>query len=148
MARLIDFRPPRIAMGLALVAFAAHGLLRIPAHEALMLPAAMLGGVGFAVMIRAWWLFRVAGTAVCPTAESSILITHDIYALTRNPMYLGIMLMLVALGLAFGGLSLYLAPVAFFFVMDRVFCPFEEQKSLCEFGAEYADYRERTRRWL
>jgi len=49
---------------------------------------------GFGIMMRAWWLFRQHQTAICPTAETTLLITDDIHAFTRNPMYLGMVLML------------------------------------------------------
>ena len=56
--------------------------------------------------------------------------------------------MLLGLALATGGLAFYAAASIFALIMDRVFCPFEEQKSLREFGSEYAAYRQQTRRWL
>ena len=40
------------------------------------------------------------------------------------------------------------ATLAFFAIMDRVFCPFEELKARQEFGSEYAGYRQRVGRWL
>jgi len=33
-------------------------------------------------------------------------------------------------------------------VMDRVFCPYEEQKSVAEFGDDYLAYKRHVRRWL
>ena len=95
--RMLRYKPPRIAMTLLLVAAALQPL--VPATWTVV-PASLAGGVliavlGFGIMLRAWWLFRAHQTAICPNAETTSLLTHDIYGLTRNPMYLGIVLMLL-----------------------------------------------------
>ena len=146
--RLIAFRPPRIALSFVLIAIAAHWLLPLQLHDSRPAAAAAAGLAGFALMIRAWWLFRLADTAICPTAASTTLITRDVFLLSRNPMYLGIALMLTGLALSVGSLPFYVAAVAFFAAMDLVFCPYEEQKAHREFGAEYRAYMHEVRRWL
>ncbi len=88
------------------------------------------------------------GTAICPTAHTSLLITDDVFRLTRNPMYLGIVLMLLGAALGSGGLFTYLAALTFFLIIDAVFCPYEEHKLSQSFGEDFADYRHRVRRWL
>ena len=99
-------------------------------------------------MLRAWWLFRREATAICPTATTTALVTDDVFRLTRNPMYLGIVLMLLGVAFASGGVAFYVAALAFFLIIDSVFCPFEEQKLRRAFGEEYASYATRVRRWL
>jgi protein-S-isoprenylcysteine O-methyltransferase Ste14 len=148
MNPLIDYKPPRIAMGLAGLAAATYVAIPLRLHTGLPLAAALLALLGFALMIRAWWLFKLAGTAVCPTHTATSLITHDVFSVTRNPMYLGIFLMLTAPGMASGGAAFYGAAIAYFVLMDRLFCEFEEEKSRAEFGDEYISYTRRVRRWL
>lgn len=148
MHRLIEHRPPRIAMGFVLIAIAAHVLAPLPLHPALPATAIITAAAGFLIMIRAWWLFRIAATAICPTATSTSLLTHDIYSVSRNPMYLGIILMLAALALALGTAPFYLAVTGFAIVMNQVFCPYEERKALAEFGDRYQAYAQSVRRWL
>lgn len=99
-------------------------------------------------MIRAWWLFRIANTAICPTETATSLVTHDVFSFSRNPMYLGMSMILAALGLAMGSAPFYAALAGFCLIMDRVFCPYEEQKSQAEFGSSYEDYVQSVRRWL
>jgi protein-S-isoprenylcysteine O-methyltransferase Ste14 len=125
-----------------------HVLRPVVLHQPLPVIATVVGTGGFLLMIRAWWLFRNAGTAVCPTARSTVLITSDVYRLTRNPMYLGITLMIAAPGMATGSLSFYLAAAAFAVVIDRLYCPHEEHKALGEFGHRYRAYKKSVRRWL
>lgn len=148
--RLVDIRPPRIALGLVAAAAALHGLLPIARTVLFASPGigAALGLAGFAAMIRGWWLFRQHRVAICPTAPTARLIARDVYRLTRNPMYLGMTAMLAGLAIGIGSLPFYGAALAFFVIMDRVFLPYEEAKLAASFGGEYDAYRARTRRWV
>jgi protein-S-isoprenylcysteine O-methyltransferase Ste14 len=148
MYNFIEHRPPRIAMSFVLIALAANAFVPLPSHASLPVAAALVAGIGFWLMIRAWWLFRLAETAICPTATATTLVTKGVFAITRNPMYLGIILMLLGLAMVTGSVPFYVAAIAYGVVMDRVFCPYEEQKSVAEFGQEYLDYVGEVRRWL
>jgi len=150
--RMLAYKPPRIAM--ALLATAAALQLMTPAAWAWpQLPKSPAGGtavaaIGFLVMLRAWWLFRIHETAICPTARTTALITNDVYRFTRNPMYLGIVLMLLGTAVGTGGLFFYLAALAFLLIIDFVFCPWEEDKLAREFGDQFNRYGDTVRRWL
>jgi protein-S-isoprenylcysteine O-methyltransferase Ste14 len=114
------------------------------------LPAAgaLLASFGFLVMLRAWWLFRRFETAICPNAETTTLITTDVYRFTRNPMYVGIVLMLLGIAVGTGGLFFYVAALAYFLTIDYAFCPYEEEKLDRTFGPAFREYRQQVRRWL
>ena len=148
--RMLAYKPPRIAMGLLLIA----GALQLaapsiwPSIPALPASGLVVSALGFGVMLRAWWLFRRRSTAICPTAETTSLITEDVYRLTRNPMYLGIVLMLLGVSVATGCVPCLAADLFFFLIIEFVFCPFEEAKLERAFGNEYARYRNAVRRWL
>ena len=148
--RMLTYRPPRIALTLLLSAGVLHIATPaiwpdLPASGA---AGALVALLGFGIMLRAWWLFRTQETAICPTATTTVLITRDVYRLTRNPMYLGILLMLLGAALATGSLPCYLAALAFFLIIDFVFCPYEESRLATSFGGTYASYRRSVRRWL
>ena len=148
--RMLRYKPPRIAMALLLLAAALQ--LLIPAAWT-SVPASLAGGgliavLGFGIMLRAWWLFRKHQTAICPTAETTTLLTHDVYGLTRNPMYLGIVLMLLGTAIAAGGVLFYAAALTFYLIIDYVFCPYEEARLARKFGNTFRRYRKRVRRWL
>jgi len=148
MNHFVDYRPPRIAMSFVLIAVAAHFMLLLPLHPSLPVAALIFGCAGFALMIRAWWLFKLVNTAICPTETSTTLVTQDVFSISRNPMYLGMSLMLGALALAIGTAPFYIAALGFVAVIDRNFCPYEEQKAVAEFGSGYEVYARRVRRWL
>ena len=148
--RMLNYRPPRIALTLSATAAALQYLA--PASwvqpQALPVAGAVLAALGFLIMLRGWWLFRVHNTAICPTALTTTLITDDIYHLTRNPMYLGIVLMILGAALGSGSVFFYLAALTFFLIIDFVFCPYEEDRLGSSFGVEFARYRRSVRRWL
>lgn len=147
---LVSYRPPRIA--LAMLAFAAALHWAVPPADTVVFTAPRTGAVllllGFATMMWAWWLFQRHAVAVCPTAPTKRLLTRGIYALTRNPMYLGMIAMMLGVALYFGTLPFYIATLAYFVLIDRVFCQYEEEKLEAVFGDEYYRYRTRVRRWL
>lgn len=148
--RIIDYRPPRIALLFFLIAVLLHWtapINHINDYSSHMF-GAVLGAVGFSIMMWGWWLFKKHDVAICPTAETTRLVTHAIYRFTRNPMYLGLILMLVGLAIYVGTLPFYLAAIAYFAVINWVFCPYEEAKLVSVFGQEYLNYKSRVRRWL
>jgi protein-S-isoprenylcysteine O-methyltransferase Ste14 len=147
---LIDHKPPRIAMLLLVAATALHWLTPLgerPASPSIGF-AAMLGVAGFTIMTWGWWQFRARKVAICPTAETTQLITDGVFRLTRNPMYLGILLMLTAIAVSVGTVPFAAAAAGFFLVINAVFCPYEETKLEATFRDAYVRYRSRVRRWI
>jgi protein-S-isoprenylcysteine O-methyltransferase Ste14 len=148
--KIIHYRPPRISMLLLILAATLQWAL--PQVRVVLLSSSVLAIFtavsGFAIMIWAWWLFQKAETAICPTENSEVLVTSGIYRLTRNPMYLGLVLMMAGVALWFGTLPYYLATVLFFLVINQFFCPFEEQRLISTFGEQYSGYRRTVRRWV
>lgn len=148
--RILDYRPPRIALLLVLLATASQVALGdlLPAHESLILPGIISGLGGFLLMLRAWWLFKTRDTAICPAAETSVLVVNDVYRWTRNPMYLGIVVMMIGTALASGSLFHYAAAILFFAIIDHSFCAYEEAKLDRLFGEAFGKYARKTRRWF
>lgn len=92
--------------------------------------------------------FQRAGTALRPAPGSSAMVTTGAYRFTRNPMYLGFVL--IALGVAFllGALSSLFVPPILAAILQSQFIVHEEQWMEERFGREYIEYRKRVRRWL
>jgi len=146
--QLLNFRPPRIAMLFVVSAFVINLLISIPVLPALPITAAIAGITGLAIMLRAWRLFKLKETAICPTAKATSLVRYDVYSVTRNPMYLGIILMLTGLALYAGTLPFYVVALIYFLVINNIFCPHEERVLEEIFGDDYRVYRTNVRRWL
>ena len=104
------------------------------------------GGVSLAGIIA----FRRVKTTVNPLRpeQASSLVTGNIYRVTRNPMYVG--LLLVLLGWAIWLLNLWsgLGPVAFMAYITRFQIKPEERALSSLFGEQYAAYTAKVRRWL
>lgn len=148
----VRFPPPFIYLiGLAI----AYGLnMWIPLWIESPEPRWMFGlGVGLAVAGFGFGLWGIATfkrhhTAIIPFHPASLVVTSGPYMITRNPMYVGMT------GLYLGGSllldtwwALVLLPVVVG-IIDRQVIAREERYLLSVFGAEYAGYKEKVRRWL
>lgn len=105
--------------------------------------------LGAALSSWALLLFRREGAELNPTSErKTSLVVRGPFRVTRNPMYLG--LVLVTIGIAFwvGHLPMFAVPVLAFATANCVHIPFEEQKLRREFGVAFDDYLRRVRRWI
>jgi protein-S-isoprenylcysteine O-methyltransferase Ste14 len=94
--------------------------------------------------------FRRAGTTVHPLRpeQSSALVTGGVYRLSRNPMYLSLLLALLALGLGLSNLFALAFAALFVPCMNRFQIVPEERAMERLFGDEFAAYRARVRRWI
>ena len=140
-------RPPRIAMSLVAAAAALHLLFPFTVVPPSSNGGLLVGTAGFSLMMRAWWLFRRSGTAICPTDRASVLLTGDVYGFTRNPMYLGIVAITLGVAMSFGTVPFYVAAALLFAVLNFVFCPYEEQRLRTAFP-DFDAYAARVRRWI
>lgn len=132
------------------IAFALHWLL--PVWETFTFSYPILGtaiGIcGFAIMMWGWWLFQKHNVAICPTADTGKLIFGGPYRFSRNPMYLGIVMIFLGVTLFMGTAPFFLVVAIYFVILNSVFIPFEEQKLGSAFGPAYLEYKKRVRRWL
>lgn len=149
--RLLQWRPPLIALALLLGALALH--FTMPVWGFFVLAVWQVAGVllvaGLVLLLWAFILFKTHANDILPTApHTTVLITTGPYVYTRNPMYLGLALLLMAAGLFFGTLPFFLAAALFYGIINWVHAPFEEQKLERQFGDTYRAYCLRTRRWL
>lgn len=105
--------------------------------------------LALAIVFVAMAQFRLADTQLLPQSKTNnSLVTTGLFAVTRNPMYLGMTLFCLGGALWFGRTPMLLAPVAFFAVANWFFIPFEETKMRRQFGAVFDDYCKRVRRWI
>ena len=112
--------------------------------------AAALALIGFGIDIAGAISFRRAKTTINPMkpAATSALVTSGIYRLSRNPMYVGILFVLVAWAVYLSNAWTLLGPVAFILYINRFQIAPEERTLEARFGAAYSDYKSAVRRWL
>ena len=109
-----------------------------------LLPLA--GGVGLNLMADK--ALHQANTTVKPFEASTTLITTGAFQISRHPMYLGFVLILIGLAILLGSLIPYLVISIFAILMDRVFIQVEERMLKEQFGRTWLDYKARVRRWI
>lgn len=109
----------------------------------------LLGLSAFVVLISVGQ-FMWAKTTSHPInlEKTSTLVTNGIYKFTRNPMYLGMLLFLLALGLFLGNAFNTLLAAGFVSYMNRFQIIPEEKQLEKQFGKEYRMYCKLTRRWF
>ena len=107
----------------------------------------LAGAIGAILAFRA---FGRAETTVDPVRidRASALVTTGIYGLTRNPMYVGLALLLCGWASWLAAPWTIIGPVGFVAFVTRFQIVPEERMLLTRFGDGYAAYRRRVRRWL
>lgn len=111
---------------------------------------AIVGALGVATSLTAVYRFRRAGTTVHPNhpERAALIVTGGPYRFTRNPMYVGLTLVLIGWGLYLASPWAWFGPLALVLYLTR-FQIIPEERILAEkFGAEYEAYRRRVRRWI
>jgi len=112
--------------------------------------ALVVGTAGFAFALLGVREFRSAGTTVDPRVpdQSASLVVRGVYRISRNPMYVGFLLVLIAWGIFLSNLaSLALLP-AFVVYMNRFQIIPEERRMKAKFGEAYHQYEAKVRRWV
>ena len=104
------------------------------------------GGVGLSFYAAA--IFAARDTTKNPCALPTVLVSMMPYTFTRNPMYVGITIVLLGFAVFFGSPVMLAAPILFVVLIDRMVIPKEEDTMERQFGEHYRDYKRRVRRWL
>jgi protein-S-isoprenylcysteine O-methyltransferase Ste14 len=105
--------------------------------------------VGCILPVWAIFLFWREGTEVSPTSLTNRkLVIRGPYQFTRNPMYLGLIMLTLGIAVWVGSWPTMIVPFAVFATANWVHIPFEEAKMRRQFGACYDDYVSRVKRWV
>jgi protein-S-isoprenylcysteine O-methyltransferase Ste14 len=127
-----------------------HRLL--PGTRFLAAPWTLVGllplAAGLSLIVWPVVLMLRRGTTLEPAGTPTALVRQGPFRVSRNPIYLGDVLVLLGVGLLAPSAASLAAPVLFFLVVDGLVIPFEEARLAAQFGEEYAAYRREVRRWL
>lgn len=153
-ASALELKIPPVALGVLVAtlmwfaswvmpAFAFH----FPIHRVLSVTMAAVGAIISGLGIVA---FRQARTTVNPMKPdaASALVVSGVYGLTRNPMYLGFLLMLLGWAIFLSNVLAFLFLPAFIFYMNRFQIQPEERALQSLFGPPFLAYTRQVRRWL
>jgi protein-S-isoprenylcysteine O-methyltransferase Ste14 len=137
-----------------LISIVAMALLNFfgPVIEFARYPWNLLGlvplGVGIALNLIADAAFKKVQTTVKPFEISTALITTGVFGISRNPMYLGMTLILIGIAILMGSLSPLIVIVFFTALMELVFVRTEEKMLEEHFGTAWTDYQAKVRKWI
>jgi protein-S-isoprenylcysteine O-methyltransferase Ste14 len=148
---MLKLPPPIWALVYVLIAAVISWLFGWP--KVPRLPLAPLGislvAISWILPVWAIVLFRREGTEIEPTSPTNRkLITSGPYQFTRNPMYLGLVILTLGIAIWVGAWPMFGASIALFATASWVHIPFEEAKMQRQFGAAYDNYVVRVRRWI
>lgn len=152
--RLLELRipPPIVGLVIGAAMWAAAQVaprLQLPQLVRMGTAIAMLLA-GTLVALGGVWSFRRARTTVNPLKpeKSASLVTSGVYTVTRNPMYLGMAMVLIAWAVFLSSPWMLLGPALFAAYITRFQIIPEERVLDRLFGEPFAEYKTRVRRWL
>lgn len=112
--------------------------------------SAMFVGLGLSFSLSGIRAVRRAGSTVDPRCpeKASCLVSDGIYAVTRNPMYVGVLQFLTAWAVHLQNIGSLLLAGLFVVTLTQLQIRPEERALEQRFGEAYLDYRRRVPRWL
>ena len=145
--------PPPVVLvlvGIAMWLIAQYTPRLAMADETRLWASGILAAIGIGIAGAAIVAFRIARTTVNPMkpANSTTLVAAGIYRLSRNPIYLGDLAVLVAWAVFLAAPWMLAGPVVFMAYIGRFQIAPEERALADRFGEAYRDYRMVVRRWL
>lgn len=143
--------PPLFAILLIITAAALEYFVPLPFRPAspllkvvpfvLLAAAIALAGSAIRTMQR-------RNTTLDPRDTPSALVVTGPFRFSRNPIYLALLLVLAAFGVVFNSLWFFIAIPILMVLLSVLVIPREEQNLTSVFGADYAEYKRRVRRWI
>ncbi len=150
----LELRIPPPLLALAFVGLMC-GLVRNAPLLPVVVPAGLLlanllAAAGASAALFGAVSLAAAKTTINPMAPgaTSALVVTGIYGLSRNPMYLGVVLVLTGLAVFLADLSAFVFPALFVLYINRFQIGPEERILVGVFGDRYRAYAARVRRWV
>lgn len=144
--------PPVVALLVAVIMWGVSRLTPLTAIPAVLryVVAGTLAAIGIALVVAAMLTFRFAKTTIHPQKpeQAAVLVSTSVYRVTRNPMYLGLLLFLCAWAVWRSAPWGLLGPVVFALYIYRFQIAPEERVLAAKFGTAYEQYTARVRRWV
>ena len=130
------------------------GLLQhfLPLYQYVQPPLAYAGVIfvllGIVISAVSANLFVKAETGLLPFEDATTLVTGGLYRFTRNPMYLGMFLMVFGAAFLMGSIGALIPLLVFMLIIRYNFVAGEERFMEAAFGQQYLDYKSNVRRWI
>jgi len=123
-----------------------------PLMRIIVFPLNLIGtlpfGLGIVINLIADTAFKKYNTTVKPFEKPTTLVTSGVFRFSRNPMYLGFVLVLAGIAILMGSLTPFLVIIAFAILIDTIFIRAEEEMLEQTFGDAWLKYKGKVRRWI
>jgi protein-S-isoprenylcysteine O-methyltransferase Ste14 len=103
--------------------------------------------IGAAVLLRCVWDFFAGGGTLAPVDPPKVLVVRGLYRYTRNPMYNGVLAVLLGEAWLFRSAALLLYAAIFVLTVHLFVVLYEEPALRSQFGEQYLAYRRSVPRW-
>lgn len=145
-----NVNPPIVALIYIIIAILLGKFVQIPFAVPVFLSniGFALTFIGFLLGVGAFIEFRKARTTLDPHGSVKSLVVSGVYGFTRNPIYLGFLLMVIGLPLNSGIYWGFLMAPFYTVTMNRLVVEREEAYLEKKFNEQYTGYKSRVRRWL
>ena len=144
------FLPPTHFFTYLIISVILH--LILPIKQIISFPYNLLGIIliiaGIILNLWADRIFKDQKTTVKPDEKPTSLIDYGPFKISRNPMYLGMAIILIGTGIILGSISSFSGSVLFVLAMEFYFIPDEERLMKESFRSDFANYKKKVRRWI
>lgn len=151
MRRFLTRVPPVVVLLVAIVlGFVLPERATAPgdAQWAALLASSALFVAGLVIIARAAREFRRHRTSILPHAQPTHLVRSGPFGWSRNPIYVGMLLLSLVPFAWSGELVALVSPGLYFLYMDRLTIPQEEDRLRQRFPDTFEPYRQQVRRWI
>jgi protein-S-isoprenylcysteine O-methyltransferase Ste14 len=146
---IVRIPSPIWLIALIIAALALDALLGAPAVAQYRPAGGVLILAGTGLCAWAFITFRRLRAQIKPHSEvHATLVASGPFSLSRNPMYLGNLVIGIGAALVSGTLLMWLVPIVVFLLDELVIIPFEERSVERTFGDAFRAYKARVRRWI
>ncbi len=142
--------PPALLVIIVAVIMMIQSKLFILPFKSSWLIASGIVLLGIVIIGMAVWQFKKAKTTVNPMTpnQSNKIVNAGIFSVSRNPMYLGMTIILIGMALLFGELISFIWVIGFVLYMTKFQIKPEERILTEKFGDEFKQYCQAVRRWI
>ena len=142
--------PPILALIMVALIYLSSLVIEPATFDYQTLISILIVGIGLGCALPSFQLFAKYKTTISPfsPSESTALVTIGMYRYSRNPMYLGLVLLTIAATIFFGTWMGVIIVIFFIYLLNLLQIIPEEKALLDLFGEEYVEYKKQVRRWI
>tara|TARA_B100000609_G_C17190707_1_gene422304 strand:+ start:21 stop:455 length:435 start_codon:yes stop_codon:yes gene_type:complete len=139
--------PPVITLLCLIAQFILLATIPIPVAIHLVLGLLVLAS-SLALIIFSFLELNKFDTTYVPDGNPEKLVKSGPFRYSRNPIYLGMLGILISVSFFSQSLSTFIVPVVFYFIIEATWIKHEEEKLSEKFNKEWNEYKSSTRRWI